>query len=63
VPYPLELNDSPQIIHRQHTAREFCDKLSQRSVRFQDSPTRTASRSQPDLLFSAEHGFATGEFP
>ena len=25
VPYPAELNDSPQIIHRQHTAREFCD--------------------------------------
>ena len=25
VPYPVELNDSPQIIHRQHTAREFCD--------------------------------------
>ena len=27
VPYPVELNDSPQIIHRQHTAREFCDML------------------------------------
>jgi hypothetical protein len=27
VPYPAELNDSPQIIHRQHTAREFCDML------------------------------------
>ena len=27
VPYPAELNDSPQIIHRQHTGREFCDML------------------------------------
>ena len=27
VPYPVELNDSPQIVHRQHTAREFCDML------------------------------------
>ena len=27
VPYPVELNDSPQIIHRQHTAREFCDMI------------------------------------
>jgi len=27
VPYPAELNDSPQIIHRQHAAREFCDML------------------------------------
>ena len=27
VPYPAELNDSPQIIHRQHPAREFCDML------------------------------------
>ena len=27
VPYPAELNDSPQVIHRQHTAREFCDML------------------------------------
>ena len=27
VPYPAELNDSPQVIHRQHTGREFCDML------------------------------------
>ena len=27
VPYPAELNDSPQVIHRQHSAREFCDML------------------------------------
>ena len=27
VPYPAELNDSPQIVHRQHSAREFCDML------------------------------------
>jgi allantoinase len=27
VPYPVELNDSPQIVHRQHTGREFCDML------------------------------------
>ena len=27
VPYPAELNDSPQIIHRQHTARAFCDMM------------------------------------
>jgi allantoinase len=27
VPYPAELNDSPQVIHRQHAAREFCDML------------------------------------
>ena len=27
VPYPVELNDSPQVIHRQHTGREFCDML------------------------------------
>lgn len=25
VPYPVELNDSPQVIHRQHSARELCD--------------------------------------
>jgi hypothetical protein len=27
VPYPAELNDSPQVIHRQHSGREFCDML------------------------------------
>jgi len=27
VSYPVELNDSPQVIHRQHTGREFCDML------------------------------------
>jgi allantoinase len=27
VPYPVELNDSPAVIHRQHSAREFCDML------------------------------------
>jgi allantoinase len=27
VPYPVELNDSPQLIHRQHTGREFCDMI------------------------------------
>ena len=27
VPYPVEPTDSPQIIHRHHTAREFCDML------------------------------------
>jgi hypothetical protein len=27
VPYPVELNDSPQVVHRQHTGREFCDML------------------------------------
>jgi hypothetical protein len=27
VPYPVELNDSPQVIHRQHSGREFCDML------------------------------------
>jgi hypothetical protein len=27
VPYPAELNDSPQVVHRQHTGREFCDML------------------------------------
>jgi len=28
VRYPVELNDSPQIIHCQHSAREFCDMLA-----------------------------------
>lgn len=27
VPYPVEINDSPQVIHRQHSGREFCDML------------------------------------
>ena len=27
VPYPAEINDSPAIVHRQHTAREFCDMI------------------------------------
>ena len=27
VPYPVELNDSPAVLHRQHTGREFCDML------------------------------------
>ena len=27
VPYPVELNDSPQVVHRQHTGREFCEML------------------------------------
>ncbi|HEY9447099.1 MAG TPA: polysaccharide deacetylase, partial [Burkholderiales bacterium] len=27
VPYPVELNDSPAVVHRQHSAREFCDML------------------------------------
>ena len=27
VPYPVELNDSQQNIHRKHSAREFCDMM------------------------------------
>lgn len=27
VPYPAEINDSPGIVHRQHSAREFCDMM------------------------------------
>ncbi len=27
VPYPVELNDASQVMHRQHTAREFCEML------------------------------------
>jgi hypothetical protein len=27
VPYPLELNDAGQLIHRQHNMREFCDMM------------------------------------
>lgn len=27
VPYPVEVNDSPAVIHRQHSAREFCDMI------------------------------------
>jgi len=27
VPYPVELNDSPAVLHRQHSGREFCDML------------------------------------
>ncbi|MBI3935625.1 MAG: polysaccharide deacetylase family protein [Betaproteobacteria bacterium] len=27
VPYPVEVNDSPQVVHRQHSGREFCDML------------------------------------
>jgi len=27
VPYPAEINDSPAIVHRQHSAREFCDMM------------------------------------
>jgi hypothetical protein len=27
VPYPLELNDAGQLIHRQHNTREFCDMM------------------------------------
>jgi len=27
VPYPLELNDSGQLIHRQHTTRDFSDMI------------------------------------
>ncbi len=27
VPYPVEVNDSPMIVHRKHSAREFCDMI------------------------------------
>jgi allantoinase len=27
VPYPLELNDAGQLIHRQHNTHEFCDMI------------------------------------
>jgi hypothetical protein len=27
VPYPVEVNDSPAVVHRQHSGREFCDML------------------------------------
>jgi allantoinase len=27
VPYPVEVNDGPAVIHRQHSAREFCDMI------------------------------------
>ena len=27
VPYPVEINDAPAVIHRQHSAREFCDMI------------------------------------
>jgi polysaccharide deacetylase len=27
VPYPVEVNDSPAVVHRQHSGREFCDMI------------------------------------
>ena len=27
MPYPAEINDSPAVVHRPHSAREFCDMM------------------------------------
>ncbi|WP_219220569.1 polysaccharide deacetylase family protein [Variovorax boronicumulans] len=56
VPYPLELNDSPALIFRQHTAREFADMMID-----QFDEMLLQSRKRPLVYIVALHPFIIGQ--
>ena len=46
VPYPAEINDSPAIVHRQHSAREFCEMIVDQFDEMIEQCVDAASRIQ-----------------
>jgi peptidoglycan/xylan/chitin deacetylase (PgdA/CDA1 family) len=56
VPYPLEVNDSPAIVFRQHTAREFADMIVD-----QFEEMLKQSDHQPLVCPIALHTFVVGQ--
>lgn len=56
VPYPLELNDSPSLIFRQHTAREFADMMID-----QFDEMLQQSQKRPLVYIVALHPFIIGQ--
>jgi len=56
VPYPLEVNDSPAIVFRQHTAREFADMIVD-----QFEEMLKQSDKQPLVCPIALHTFVVGQ--
>ncbi len=56
VPYPVELNDSQQNIHRKHSAREFCDMVVDQ---FEEMAEECARR--PLVLNVSVHPYVFGQ--
>jgi peptidoglycan/xylan/chitin deacetylase (PgdA/CDA1 family) len=56
VPYPLELNDAGQLIHRQHNTREFCDMIVDQF----DEMTRQCV-DQPLVCCISLHAYLVGQ--
>ena len=56
VPYPLEVNDSPAIVFRQHSAREFADMIVD-----QFEEMLVQSENQPLVCPIALHTFVVGQ--
>jgi hypothetical protein len=56
VPYPVELNDSQQNIHRKHSAREFCDMVVDQ---FEEMVEECARR--PLVLNVSVHPYVFGQ--
>ena len=56
VPYPLELNDAGQVIHRRHSTREFCDMIVDQF----DEMVRQ-SEDQPLVCSISLHAYLVGQ--
>ena len=56
VPYPLEMNDSPALIFRQHSAREFGDMIVD-----QFDEMLQQSKKRPLVFASSLHPFIVGQ--
>jgi len=56
VPYPIEINDSPSLLFRQHTAREFCQMVID-----QFDEMLEQSRKYPLVFAVALHPFIIGQ--
>jgi allantoinase len=56
VPYPIEINDSPALVFRQHSAREFADMMVD-----QFDEMRQASSKRPLVFTVSVHPFIIGQ--
>jgi hypothetical protein len=56
VPYPIEINDSPALVFRQHSAREFADMMVD-----QFDEMRRASSKRPLVFTVSVHPFIIGQ--
>jgi len=56
VPYPLELNDSPSLLNRHHTARQFAEMITDQFDEMLDQ-----SRKYPLVFAIAVHPFIIGQ--